>query len=203
MANNFGSKYEAYRPILNTIKNKREIVEQHFMLNNRNKNILHKVDGPAVVWSDGSCEYFQNGIIHNENGPALVEKTSSYTRSLWYVNGNLHREDGPALEHVTQNGDKNYYEYWVDGKKHRTDGPTVIHPSKTEIWYFENKIERVDGPAIINRKDGTIVGCQWFIRNRDVTQNFKRWATRRKIHTDGENFEIFRMEYAISGGKIK
>jgi hypothetical protein len=200
---NYGSKYQAYRPLLNSINNKRVLVEQHFTINGRKKNILHNDSGPAVVWSDGSVEYFQHGLIHNENGPALVEHTGNYTRSMWYLNGNLHREDGPAIEHIDNKSNKNYYEYWINGKKHRLGGPAIIHPSNTEIWYCEGVIERTDGPAIINRNGASDVGKQWFIRNRDVTKIYKRWSRRRNIEMDGENFGIFRMEYAIAGGSLK
>ena len=43
--------------------------------------LLHRVDGPAVVYKDGT--------------------------SYWYVDGKLHREDGPAR--VYSNGEEYYY----------------------------------------------------------------------------------------------
>jgi hypothetical protein len=43
--------------------------------------ILHREDGPAVEWWDGS--------------------------KSWWLNGKRHREDGPAVEYA--NGDKSWY----------------------------------------------------------------------------------------------
>jgi hypothetical protein len=45
-----------------------------------------------------------NGKLHREDGPAV--KYSDGTKG-WYLNGNLHREDGPAIEKA--NGYKSWY----------------------------------------------------------------------------------------------
>ena len=42
---------------------------------------FHRLDGPAVVWSDGY--------------------------KAWYINGKIHREDGPAI--MYSNGEKSYW----------------------------------------------------------------------------------------------
>jgi hypothetical protein len=197
----YGSKLPAYRPMLNSFVGNREIVQQK-TITFKSGNILHCEDGPAVVWSDGSVEYFVNGFLHNENGPAIIHYYNSFVRKFWYINGVKHREDGPAVEH--DNGDgKKYCEYYIDGCLHREDGPAVIHPSGTHIWYKKGIIDRTDGPAIINMAGNEFIGSQWFITNKDVTKLYKRWASKRKIEADNENFGIFRMEYKILGGSIK
>ena len=56
---------------------------------------LHREDGPAVVWRDGSLEWYHNGLQHREDGPAAV--WSDGTR-LWYLNGRPHRINGPTVE---------------------------------------------------------------------------------------------------------
>ena len=56
---------------------------------------LHRIDGPAVEWSNGIKEWWLNGKRHRTDGPA-IEWTDG-TKG-WYLNGNLHRTDGPALE---------------------------------------------------------------------------------------------------------
>jgi hypothetical protein len=33
---------------------------------------IHRIHGPAVEWKNGDQEYFQNGKLHCENGPALM-----------------------------------------------------------------------------------------------------------------------------------
>ncbi len=56
---------------------------------------LHRVDGPAVEWSDGSKEWYVDDKRHRLDGPA-IESNSGYRE--WCINGKRHREDGPAIE---------------------------------------------------------------------------------------------------------
>ena len=48
--------------------------------------------------------WYLNGILHREDGPAVEYADGS---KYWVLNGKLHREDGPAIEYV--NGDKEWY----------------------------------------------------------------------------------------------
>ncbi len=65
---------------------------------------LHREDGPAYEWADGSKSYWKNGKLHREDGPAV--EGANGTKSYW-LNGKLHREDGPAVERA--DGTKFYY----------------------------------------------------------------------------------------------
>ena len=65
---------------------------------------LHRDGGPAVIWCDGSKEWWQNGQLHRENGPA-VERANGYKE--WWSDGQLHRVGGPAIEYTT--GDKRWF----------------------------------------------------------------------------------------------
>ena len=69
-------------------------------------NILHRENGPAVVYVNGDTGWFKNGKRHREGGPA-IEWNTGY--KAWHKEGKLHREDGPAIEHV--NGTK---EWWFN-----------------------------------------------------------------------------------------
>ena len=72
-----------------------------------NKNgKLHREDGPAIEYTDGSKYWYLNGKLHREDGPA-IECANGAKR--WYINGFLHREDGPAVEYT--NGRT---EYWIN-----------------------------------------------------------------------------------------
>ncbi len=70
---------------------------------------LHREDGPAIEYLNGSKEWWVNGKKHRKDGPAL--EYSNGTR-YWYLNGNRHRLDGPAIE--WEDGVK---EWWVNGKE--------------------------------------------------------------------------------------
>lgn len=34
-------------------------------------NEFHCDEGPALVWEDGTQAWYQNGVIHKEDGPAV------------------------------------------------------------------------------------------------------------------------------------
>jgi hypothetical protein len=90
---------------------------------------LHREDGPAVIWQDGTKFWYYNGKRHREDGPAYIEKRNGYKE--WYNNGKLHREDGPARER--HDGIKAWY---LNGKCHRLDGPAVISNDGEVKWYL-------------------------------------------------------------------
>ena len=71
--------------------------------------ILHREDGPAIERNYGDKTWFSNGERHREDGPAVEASDGSKS---WWLNGELHREDGPAVEYA--DGDK---EWWLNGEK--------------------------------------------------------------------------------------
>ena len=90
---------------------------------------LHREDGPAVKYTDGSKCWYLNGKRHREDGPAVEYADGE---KLWYLNGERHRENGPAVEFV--DGDKLWYlngieyseeEYWTEIKKFKLEKKTI------------------------------------------------------------------------------
>jgi hypothetical protein len=67
---------------------------------NSNK-VLHREDGPAIEYADGSKWWYVDGKRHRGDGPACEYADGS---KEWYVDGKRHRVDGPAVE-------------WADGSK--------------------------------------------------------------------------------------
>jgi len=90
---------------------------------------LHRLDGPAYEYANGSKEWWVNGKRHRVDGPA-IEFQDGY--KAWLLNDKLHREDGPAIEYG--NGTK---EWWVNGNLHREDGPAIERASGNESWYLK------------------------------------------------------------------
>ncbi len=70
---------------------------------------LHREDGPAIEWVNGSLWWYLHGRLHRENGPA-VEGVNG-TRE-WWLHGQHHRDSaaGPAIEYA--NGIR---EWWLHG----------------------------------------------------------------------------------------
>lgn len=133
--------------------------ETVLVLKNRD-NQRHSENGPAFIRKNGNEEWYRNGELHREDGPA---KTFFNTREWhlngkrhrldgpaivnglsvrWYVKGRLHREDGPAMIifPVKRPWEKEYSlpgkQWWVNGKRHREDGPAVIHQDGSEEWWL-------------------------------------------------------------------
>lgn len=68
--------------------------------------------------------YLENGLLHNEEGPAWVHGDGSVE---YFVKGKLHRSDGPARIHA--NGDK---EFWFDGQYQGKEINGVFYPWKVK-----------------------------------------------------------------------
>lgn len=100
---------------------------------------LHREDGPAIEFSDGTKKWFLNGQLHRINGPAIEYPNGS---KYWYLNGLRHRTDGPDVEFA--NGQKEWY---LNSKRHRTDGPAEVYGGD-KSWYRNGKLHRENGPAI-------------------------------------------------------
>jgi hypothetical protein len=47
------------------------------------KRLLHRLDGPAVIFKDGYKEWRINGLIHREDGPAIIFPSGA---KQWYFN---------------------------------------------------------------------------------------------------------------------
>ncbi len=92
---------------------------------------LHRVNGPAVEWADGTKSWWLNGKRHRTDGPAIEWVDGDRE---WHLNGKLHRTDGPAVEYP--NGHKLWY---LNGKRHRTDGPAIIYANGDKGWYLNGK----------------------------------------------------------------
>jgi len=54
---------------------------------------------------DGTHYWFQNGLRHRVDGPALTHPDGT---QYWYQNGRLHRTDGPAVTY--SDGDQYWYQ---------------------------------------------------------------------------------------------
>jgi len=120
--------------------------------------LLHRVDGPACIYSDGSQKWYKNGELHRDDGPSVI-LPNGYQE--WHQNGRLHRVDGPAL--IFANGSQRWYKNGLD---HREDGPAVIRVDGYKAWYKNGRIHREDGPAIEWFNGFKI----WYLNGVEVTE---------------------------------
>ena len=101
---------------------------------------LHRLDGPAVEYAEGTKDWYVNGKRHREDGPAYEDADGSKD---WYVNGKRHREDGPAVEYA--DGDK---EWWINGVWYTEEDWQI------EVWdnLSETEQERLIFSGFINKE---------------------------------------------------
>ncbi len=140
----------------------------------------------VVTESDGTVKYYSCGVLHREDGPAVVEVYPNYDgperHRSWYRFGVLDREDGPAIVGGrTTNGQ---YEWWRAGVRHRDNGPAVIELIESDGFgrgpvyeWWRNGVRRKvqDGDGILYYfKDGKSVltelpdGCRIIERDGDL-----------------------------------
>jgi len=46
--------------------------------------LLHRENGPAIEWFDGIKEYYIDNLLHREDGPAIEYPSG---KSVWYYKG--------------------------------------------------------------------------------------------------------------------
>jgi antitoxin component YwqK of YwqJK toxin-antitoxin module len=100
--------------------------------------------------------WYQNNIIHKENGPAKIYyyQDGTIDREIWYYYGIIHRNDGPAKIYYYENGSVDTEIWFQNGKRYREKGPIHINYDENgnillESWYGELKY-RNDGPIYIS-----------------------------------------------------
>ena len=79
-------------------------------------NKLHRDgDEPAMIYPpNGKCKiWYFHGLVHRENGPAKIWNDGS---KEWWVNGKPHRLDGPAMME-SRSGQPKAYMWFIEGKE--------------------------------------------------------------------------------------
>jgi len=132
----------------------------------RNKeNHLHREDGPAVEWHDGTKHWYINNKLHREDGPAVERFDGS---KFWYLNGSPYIEEDwkkelnkPIFCMTDGKGNK----YWKNkqGQAHREDGPAYEYAGGSKFWYINGVRHREDGPAV-EYPDG---GKCWYLHGKE------------------------------------
>lgn len=104
-------------------------------------NQLHRGgDLPAVIWTDGTCEWYRYGKRHRDNDmPAIVNPVCQ----TWCQNGTIHRNhDLPAM--IAADG----RQWWLQhGWLHRDNNrPAYIMADGTEEYWVDGVCVRMAQP---------------------------------------------------------
>ena len=50
--------------------------------------LVHREDGPAIIWPDGSNFWYKDDIFHRDDGPAIICPDGT---DFWYKDGNPYK----------------------------------------------------------------------------------------------------------------
>lgn len=90
--------------------------------------------------------YYLGGKLHKLNGPAVEYVDGS--REEWYLNGERHRTPDASGAHYPAYVTNEAQIWYVDGDKHRVGGPAIVHKSGAKEWFQNGLRHRDDGPAV-------------------------------------------------------
>jgi hypothetical protein len=92
-----------------------------------------KGDKPAVINTDGTLEWYKNGLLHRDGDKPAVIGSDGLLE--WWKNGQWHRDgDKPAV--IGSDGSLVWYK---NSLRHRTTGPALIRPNKKEEFLINGK----------------------------------------------------------------
>ena len=94
--------------------------------------LLHRTDGPAVIWRNGRQEWWVNGLLHRTDGPAYNAPDGT---QAWWLNGLRHRLDGPAV--IWADGRQEWY---INGKNITREVENWMEKQKVK-WPFDDEIQ--------------------------------------------------------------
>lgn len=59
------------------------------------KNQVHRLDGPAIIYPNGTKRWYQNGLLHRLDGPAVeyFSGTDGH-HTKWWIRGEHYTEEG-------------------------------------------------------------------------------------------------------------
>ncbi len=70
-------------------------IENYLWLVNRK---LHRDDGPAKEWADGSKEWYLNGKLHRDDGPAAIYSDG---KKYWFLNDEYYSSQEEWFDKLT------------------------------------------------------------------------------------------------------
>lgn len=102
----------------------------------KNKSMTTEISEYMNKYSGIVGIYDEEGLLHNEIGPALTLKNGTQN---WFIHGKRHREDGPAI--LYPNGD---YEYFIDNKRHNSKGYAFCIRGDKQYYLYNHRIDSYD-----------------------------------------------------------
>ena len=90
----------------------------------RKDGLLHREDGPARIYTNGTRQWFKNGFLHRDDGPAVEANYEYCNKIVYYQHGKKHNEKGPAYVEVWKF--EHVIKYFYDDELHHLQGPAFF-----------------------------------------------------------------------------
>ena len=99
---------------------------------------LDCIDGPAMTkrCPDGATheQYYRNGKLHREDGPAVIIRDSSGFVEKYFREGKRHRVDGPAYIYHYADGSA-LREYYLNDSLQRRETNSLVAIPGVQFWH--------------------------------------------------------------------
>ena len=89
---------------------------------------------------EGNKEWFLNGELHREDGPAIEFANGS---KAWYLHGKYHREDGPAYEGVSRLFTTGWRKWYLEDERVQPEDVVDYNLAKGIFCYYDEKTEQL------------------------------------------------------------
>lgn len=118
---------------------------------------LHRENGPAVEYPNGSKEWWFNGVLHRLDGPAVENINGD---NAWYINGEIIKKIQSGIELIFENGLLKGISNKVEMISEKEMVVTTYDLDKTirfnmpvmekKEFFYEGKLQSLnDNPAVI------------------------------------------------------
>lgn len=123
--------------------------------------LLHREDGPARIYTNGTKQYFYHGVLHRENGPAIEANHTYCWKYVYYKYGKIHNDKGPA--YIEKWKDCEVLKYFQNNILHHIQGPAHL------IKYCNHGNKKVENNYYIN---GTYFSQEQFEKIIKIIKKF-------------------------------
>lgn len=177
-----------------TVGNRRWMVARVWAEN----GLIHRVDGPSIVWRDGTEEWFDRGFRSRERLPAVMCADGTLE---WHFAGAT--ADPPVSRDFMLRYNTGRHQFF--NSFYREVGPSVITPDGTRIWGEGGQVNDSEPPPHgpwIEYPDGSIRFADTGRLQAASSVAAVDWQRRGRLHVDACLREVgLRLESFVGNGR--
>ena len=120
----------------------------------------------------------------------VVDHATGIRKEFWFDDGLWHREEGPAVIDWQPDGTKSAESWHLKGELHRLGGPAITSwwensRPRVEIWFKHGTRHRADGPSYQSwDQDGALTRTEWYVHGHAIGDQVMAWLTDNALPAD-------------------